>query len=186
MNFLVSFNADCSTFLEVMLQWWQMFKKTKMKIEDESWSSGRKQQIPLPFKLHDKTANYSSSIKTNTFFLNLRDSMWALNKVVINVFPRVKELVCKLLLKHRIPVYNCCVGNRVPRAPPCVLTLNELSCWLLSENLRPPPRLPLNFLLLSAFPVFIVLLFPHPTRETCLLSITLLLVSFYAFVFCSA
>lgn len=66
---------------------------------------------------------------------------------VIDLFPRVWELLCKPLSKHRILVYTSCVGNQLPRALPRVHTLNELSRRLLSET----SDLLLKFLLLLAF-----------------------------------
>lgn len=63
------------------------------------------------------------------------------------------ERLCKLLLKHRIPVYTSCVGNQLPGALPCVLSLNELSRRLLSETSDLlPASLPLKFLPLSSSP----------------------------------
>lgn len=60
--------------------------------------------------------------------------MRILNKVVIDLFLRVGELLCKLLLKCRIPVYTLSVGNQLPGVLPRVLTLNELSPRLKSET----------------------------------------------------
>lgn len=73
------------------------------------------------------------------------------------------ERLCKLLLKHRIPLYTSCVGNQLPGALPCVLSLNELSRRLLSEtsDLLPPTKVPP----IVFVPIFIFLLFPHPKRE---------------------
>lgn len=91
--------------------------------------------------------NYSYYIKTNAVFLNLRDSMWALNKVVINVFPSVWELVCKL--------QNSCVyllrRQPVPKSSASCSYFKWAVLSTFKWNLQHPTSLPLKFFLLSAF-----------------------------------
>lgn len=89
-----------------------------MMMEGESWSLGWKQQI---YHLaSQQNMNYGHKIKTNVLFLNLRENMR-----VVNLFPRVRESMCKLLFKHRICVYSSCGDNQLPGALPRVVSLNE-------------------------------------------------------------
>ena len=76
--------------------------------------------------------------------------MWILNKAVIDLFLRVGELLCKLLLKD-----SCVHFVRRQPAPRSAASCSYFK-WAVSTtfkwNLRPPTSLPLKFLLLSASP----------------------------------
>lgn len=140
-----------------MLQWWQMPLRNRKQNDDERWKLEIRQGNSISFRRLASRPNMNPGhwTKTNGPFQDLKESMWILNQVVIDLYSRVWELLHKLLWKQRFPVYTSCVGNRLPRVLPRVPASCSCLKWAVPSTfkwkLRPPTSLPLKLYPLFAF-----------------------------------